>query len=87
MENWFGFDLLPVKNKSISLNSLVASQLLDVPAKSGKEENSIENETNGARMPEAASLGTFLLTLIAELDGAAATATALKSSEINIADQ
>ena len=78
---------MPVKNKSISLNSLVASQLLDVPAKSGKEENSIENETNGARMPEAASLGTFLLTLIAELDGAPATAAALKSSEINIADQ
>lgn len=38
-------------------------------------------------MPAAASLGTFLLTLIAEVDGAAATATALKSSEINMADQ
>jgi hypothetical protein len=57
---------------------------MKIPAKSGKEENSIEKETNGARTPEAAFFGTVLLTLIAELEGAAATSAALKSSETNM---
>jgi hypothetical protein len=85
LENLFGLDLFPVKSQFQSFK--IDAILLKIPAKSGKEENSIENETNGARTPEAASFGTVLLTVTAELDGADATTAALKRSETNMVSE